>query len=98
MPQLSLEQIRETRVLCPSIEEQTTIGLYFETVGNLITLHQRELDKWEELKKGLLQQMFVQESNELFNGRIMIKIDRRKTQDVEAYENGKIKERSKKKV
>ena len=58
MPQLSLEQIRETIVLCPSIEEQTKIGLFFETLDNLITLHQRKLDEMKEYKKGLLQKMF----------------------------------------
>ena len=39
--------------------EQEKIGKYFQHLDNLITLHQRECDKWKELKKGLLQQMFV---------------------------------------
>ena len=42
MPQLSLEQIRENVVLCPSLSEQHKIGLYFERLDLLITLHQRK--------------------------------------------------------
>ena len=40
-------------------EEKEKIATYFFNLDNLITLHQRECDKWKELKKGLLQQMFV---------------------------------------
>ena len=43
----------------PSKDEQTAIGSMFKQLDNLITLHQRELDHVKELKKGLLQQMFV---------------------------------------
>lgn len=46
-------------VLIPSIEEQKKIGSFFVKLDNLISLHQQELDKWKELKKGLLQQMFI---------------------------------------
>ncbi|WP_305179655.1 restriction endonuclease subunit S, partial [Dubosiella newyorkensis] len=46
-------------VLMPSKTEQEAIGVYFERLDNLITLHQRKLDHLKELKKGLLQQMFV---------------------------------------
>ena len=59
MPQLSLEQIRETLILCPSYEEQTKIADALYKIDNLITLHQRKCDELKELKKGLLQQMFV---------------------------------------
>lgn len=45
--------------IAPSIEEQEAIGRYFESLDNLITVHQRECDKYKELKKGLLQNMFV---------------------------------------
>ncbi|MCP2078804.1 hypothetical protein BR46_002428, partial [Adlercreutzia equolifaciens subsp. celatus DSM 18785] len=41
------------------IEEQTAIGALFAKLDSLIALHQRELDHVKELKKGLLQQMFV---------------------------------------
>ena len=42
----------------PTKEEQDKISSYFELLDNLITLQQRELDGYKELKKGLLQQMF----------------------------------------
>ena len=58
MPQLSLQQIRDTIVLCPSVEEQSMIGECFINLDNLITLHQRKLEKIKELKKGMLQKMF----------------------------------------
>ena len=42
-----------------SLDEQTKIADFFYNLDNLITLHQRKCDKYKELKKGLLQQMFV---------------------------------------
>ena len=42
-----------------SSDEQKKIGQYFDSLDNLITLHQRKLDQMKEYKKGLLQQMFV---------------------------------------
>ena len=39
--------------------EQSRIGALFAKLDSLITLHQRQLDHIKELKKGLLQQMFV---------------------------------------
>ncbi len=43
----------------PTVEEQTKIGESFSNLDNLITLHQRKLDEMKELKKGLLQKMFI---------------------------------------
>ena len=40
-------------------DEQKKIGEFFETIGDLITLHQRKLDELKNMKKTLLQQMFV---------------------------------------
>ena len=45
-------------VTLPAKEEQLKIGEYFSNLDNLITLHQKEIDGYKELKKGLLQQMF----------------------------------------
>ena len=41
------------------IEEQQKIGSYFSSLDNLITLHQRKCEKLKELKKFMLQNMFV---------------------------------------
>ena len=46
-------------VVMPEKAEQEKIGQYFEGIDNLITLHQRELDHLQLLKKGMLQQMFI---------------------------------------
>lgn len=42
-----------------SQDEQELIGLYFDNIDELITLYQRELDSTKELKKSMLQKMFV---------------------------------------
>lgn len=60
MPQLSLEQVRETVVLCPSMSEQCKIGEYFSNLDRLITFHQRKIGILKKYKSGLLQQMFPQ--------------------------------------
>ncbi len=43
----------------PSKAEQDKIGGYFENLDRLITLHQRKLDKFEDIKKAYLNEMFV---------------------------------------
>ena len=39
--------------------EQTKIGMFFRNLDNLITLHQRKLEKLKNLKKACLEKMFV---------------------------------------
>ena len=46
-------------VSLPSLEEQRKIGKFFDTLDNLITLHQRELEKLQNIKKSMLEKMFV---------------------------------------
>ena len=43
----------------PSYNEQKTIGELFDNLDNLITLHQRKLEKLKNIKKALLDKMFV---------------------------------------
>ena len=43
----------------PSTLEQRKISLYFRKLDHLITLHQRKCEKLKELKKFMLQNMFV---------------------------------------
>ena len=43
----------------PSKDEQKQIGEYFSNLDNLITLHQRELEKLQNIKKSMLEKMFV---------------------------------------
>ena len=43
----------------PLIDEQARIGTYFNDLDNLITLHQRKVEKLQVLKKSMLEKMFV---------------------------------------
>ena len=43
----------------PCLDEQKKIGEYFEKLDNLITLHQRELEKLQNIKKSMLEKMFA---------------------------------------
>ena len=49
----------ELVVPVPSIKEQKQIAMFIENLNNLITLHQRELEKLKNLKKACLEKMFV---------------------------------------
>ena len=49
----------KTEFMLPKIEEQIKIGKYFANLDNLITLHQRKLEKLKNIKKSMLEKMFV---------------------------------------
>ena len=53
------DNILSTVICMPSVPEQKRIGLFFENLDNLITLHQRELEKLKNIKKSMLEKMFV---------------------------------------
>lgn len=52
------DNILNTAITLPSVEEQQKIGAYFENLDNLITLHQRKVDKLQQVKKAHLCEMF----------------------------------------
>ena len=54
------DNILNTAITLPSVEEQQKIGAYFENLDNLITLHQRKYDKLTNVKKSMLGKMFPQ--------------------------------------
>ena len=56
---LNKELVGNTVVTIPQIDEQRVLGQYLERLDNLITLHQRELEKLKNLKKACLEKMFV---------------------------------------
>ncbi len=56
---LNSENIKNAEVKIPTTAEQIKIGGYFQQLDNLITLHQRELEKLKNLKKACLEKMFV---------------------------------------
>ena len=47
-------------VSLPLLEEQRKIGKLFDTLDNLITLHQRKFEKLTNVKKSMLEKMFPQ--------------------------------------
>ena len=55
---LNKELVGNTTVTYPSVEEQRTIGQFFEEIENLITLHQRKCDKYKRIKAGLIRKLF----------------------------------------
>ena len=55
-----LEMISEMDIKKPpQISEQKQIAEFFANLDNLITLHQRELEKLQNIKKSMLEKMFV---------------------------------------
>lgn len=60
MPRADWKLVSKTVFSIPSnISEQAAIGTYFTALDSLITLHQRELEKLQSIKKALLEKMFV---------------------------------------
>ena len=59
-PGIYLGDLGEIPISYPkNINEQFAIGQYFTSLDHLITLHQRELEKLKNIKKSLLEKMFV---------------------------------------
>lgn len=53
------EMIADMDISLPKIQEQSAISDYFNNLDNLITLHQRKLEKLKNIKKSMLDKMFV---------------------------------------
>ena len=56
---LNKQLLADLTIAFPQICEQREIGEYFTNLDHLITLHQRKCEKLKELKKFMLQNMFV---------------------------------------
>lgn len=56
---INSNDIKDLIIDIPSIEEQTKISMLLNNVNSIITLHQRKLEMLKNVKKGLLQKMFV---------------------------------------
>ena len=59
LPSLSKESINETVLSVPNVVEQNHLGSFFADLDRLITLHQRKLELLRNIKKSLLDKMFV---------------------------------------
>ncbi len=64
-PNLSLEQVANLEICAPNEIEQKKIGIFFQKLDRLITLHQRKLEKLLNIKKSMLDKMFPK-NDELF--------------------------------
>lgn len=59
--EVSGKQMASMELMMPkTVEEQKAIGLYFQNLDHLITLHQRKCEQTKILKKYMLQKMFPQ--------------------------------------
>ena len=50
--------LHQQHIIYPMYDEQLKIGEYFDSLDDLITLHQRKCDETKQLKKFMLQKMF----------------------------------------
>lgn len=59
-PNLSMRALEQFDIVSPySRNEQIKIGEFFNNLDRFITLHQRELEKLQNIKKSMLEKMFV---------------------------------------
>lgn len=56
---LNSDIVKNQKILIPSMEEQRAIGSYISNLDNLIVAHQEKITQLEDLKKKLLQDMFI---------------------------------------
>ena len=59
MPRSSWSLVSESRFSIPKYKEATMIGEFFTSIDKNITLHQRKLDKLNNLNQAYLNEMFV---------------------------------------
>ena len=58
-PGINAQEYSNYEFPVPDYEEQQKIGQFFTRLDNLLTLHQRKLKKLKNIKKSLLEKMFV---------------------------------------
>ena len=59
LPSYNAGDVESMEIYLPSLLEQERIGVFFKQLDHLITLHQRELEKLQNIKKSMLEKMFV---------------------------------------
>lgn len=55
----TITQLSDTPICLPSFEEQKKVGEYFQSLDNLITLHQCKCDKYSNIKKGMMSDLLT---------------------------------------
>lgn len=59
-PSIKVSQLVDVEyMLTRNVKGQKKIGSFFSNIDNLITLHQRKLEKLEQIKQAMLHKMFV---------------------------------------
>lgn len=56
---LNKKLVGDVTIPCPTLLEQNAIGTLFRVLNELITLHQCKLEKLQNLKKAMLEKMFI---------------------------------------
>ena len=56
---ISKNKVMDIEIPLPTVEEQEKIGEYFSNLDTLIFLQQRKLEKLQNVKKAMLEKMFV---------------------------------------
>jgi len=59
LPSYNAGDVESMEIYLPSLLEQEQIGGFFKQLDNLITLHQRKLEKLQAIKRSMLEKMFV---------------------------------------
>lgn len=59
LPSYNATDVECVEISMPDKPEQHRIGVFFKQLDNLITLHQRQLEKLKNIKSALLEKMFV---------------------------------------
>jgi len=54
-----ISKVEKMVIEIPDIDEQKQISVYFQKLDNLIILHQRKLEKLQDIKKAYLNEMFI---------------------------------------
>lgn len=65
VPTLNRNDVHDTVVTIPSVNEQVKISAYLTKIDNLITLHQRKLEKLQLVKKSMLEKMFPKNGSKI---------------------------------
>ena len=55
----NIKDFNKLVIFVPTLDEQERISVLINDMNTIITLHQRKLERLQEVKKGLLQKMFV---------------------------------------
>lgn len=59
IPHIYFSNYGENTYFVPSFNEQIKVGIFFKKIDDIITLHQRKLEKLQNIKKAYLNEMFV---------------------------------------